>query len=100
MSMDSDTVMTIADAESPRFLSCSFIPYGLNEESDVVVLLRNKKDSKNPDYYVDFGTSYKDNDPCILYSAARSYIKKSGGLLFENEIGNLDNPDEVKRILK
>ena len=64
------------------------------------MLLRNKKDSKNPDYYVDFGTSYKEGDPCILYSAARSFIKKSGGLLCENEIGSLDNPDDVLMILK
>ena len=34
MSLDSDTVVTIADIEAPRFLSCSFIPYGLNEESE------------------------------------------------------------------
>ena len=91
MSVDSDSIFTIADIESPRFQSCSFIPYGLNEESDVVVLLRNKKDSKNPNYFVDFGTSYQEGDPCILYSAARSYIKKCGGLLMENEIGSLDN---------
>jgi hypothetical protein len=64
------------------------------------VLLRNKKDSKNPNYYVDFGTSYKEGDPCILYSAARSYIKKCGGLLMENEIPFLDSQDEVLRILK
>ena len=34
MSLDSDTVVTIADIEAARFLSCSFIPYGLNEESE------------------------------------------------------------------
>ena len=100
MSLDSDTVVTIADIEAPRFLSCSFIPYGLNEESDVVILMRNKKCSKNPDYYVDFGTSYKEGDPNILYSAAKSYVKKCGGLLLANQIQYLDNPEEVSRILK
>ena len=99
-SFNSNNEKTIADIEAPRFQSCSFIPYSLNEESDVVVLLRNKKGSKNPDYYVDFGTSYKEGDPCILYSAARSYIKKCGGLCLENEIQHLDSPEEVMRILK
>jgi hypothetical protein len=100
MSVDSDTIITIADIEAPRFQSCSFMPYGLNEESDVVVLMRNKKCSKNPDFYVDFGTSYKEGDPNILYSAAKSYIKKSGGLLLRDEIQYLDNPEEVLRIIK
>jgi len=53
--------------------------------------MRNKKGGKNPDYYIDFGTSYKENDPCILYSAARSYLKKCGGLCLSSEIENLDN---------
>mmetsp|Transcript_36934 Transcript_36934/g.56559 ORF Transcript_36934/g.56559 Transcript_36934/m.56559 type:complete len:116 (+) Transcript_36934:2-349(+) len=98
--MDSDKEQTIAELEAPRFLSCSFYPYSLNEESEVVVLLRNKKGSKNPDFYVDFGTSYKETDPCILYSAARSFLKKCGGLCLASEIQYLDSPEEVQRILK
>lgn len=93
--MDSDKELVIAELESPRFQSCSFFPYSLNEESEVVLLMRNKKQSKNPDYYMDFGTSYKENDPCILYSAARSYLKKCGGLCLASEIQNLDNHEAV-----
>ena len=84
--MDSDKDNNIAELESPRFQSCSFFPYSLNEDSEVVLLMRNKKGSKNPDFYVDFGTSYKESDPCILYSAARSYLKKTGGLCLASEI--------------
>ena len=93
--MDSDKENTIAELEAPRFQSCSFFPYSLNEDSEIVLLMRNKKGSKNPEYYVDFGTSYKENDPCILYSAARSYLKKCGGLCLASEIENLDSPEEV-----
>jgi hypothetical protein len=62
--------------------------------------MRNKKGSKNPNYYVDFGTSYKEGDPCILYSAAKSYLKKCGGLCLETEIHYLDNPELVQKTLK
>ena len=65
-----------------------------------MLLMRNKKGSKNPDYYVDFGTSFKESDPCILYSAARGYLKKCGGLCIQSEINNLQCPHEVLRILK
>ena len=100
MQLNSDCEVTIGELEAPRFLSCSFYPYSLNEDSEVVLLMRNKKGGKNPNYYIDFGTSYKENDPCILYSAARSYLKKCGGLCLSNEIEKLDNTEEVLRILK
>ena len=98
--MDSDKEFTIAELEAPRFQTCSFYPYSLNDDSQVVILMRNKKASKTPDFYSDFGTSYKENDPCILYSAARSYLKKSGGLLLTSEIKHLDNPEKIQKILK
>lgn len=98
--MNSDKELTIAELEAPRFQSCSFFPYSLNEDSEIVLLMRNKKGSKCPDLYTDFGTSFKDNDPCILYSAARSYLKKCGGLCLASEIEFLDSTEEVQRILK
>lgn len=98
--LDSDFENSIAELEAPRFQSCSFFPYSLNEDSEVVILMRNKKGGKNPNYYIDFGTSYKENDPSILYSAARSYLKKCGGLCLGSEIEKLDNSDEVMKILK
>ena len=98
--VDEDNENTVFELESPRFESCSFFPYSLNEDSQVVILLRNKKGSKSPEFYTDFGCSYKENDPCILYSAARSYLKKSGGILLESEISFVDDPEAVQRILK
>lgn len=98
--LDSDKIITNAELESPRFQSCSFFPYSLNEESEIVLLMRNKKMSKNPEFYVDFGTSYKESDPCILYSAAKAFIKKCGGLCLASEIENLHDPEEVERILR
>jgi hypothetical protein len=66
-------MQTIADIETPRFQTASFFPYTLNENGEVALLMRNKKDSKNPEFYVDFGTTIKETDPNILYSVARSY---------------------------
>ena len=90
--LDSDKQLTIAELEGPRFQSCSFFPYSLNEDSEIVLLMRNKKGTKNPDYYVDFGTSFKESDPCILYSAARGFLKKCGGLCIQSEIQYLNDP--------
>ena len=98
--MDSDKEATIAELEAPRFQTCSFFPYSLNEESNIVLLMRNKKMSKNPNFYVDFGTSYKESDPCIFYSACRSYIKKCAGLCFGSNISILDQEEEVLKIIK
>jgi hypothetical protein len=61
--------------------------------------MRNKRNSKNPDYYIDFGCSFKENDPCIFYSAAKSYLKKSGGLCLSSEIHQLDKTYEIIKIL-
>ena len=93
--MNSDQELTIAEVEAPRFQSCSFVPYSLNEDSEVVLLMRNKKGSKCPNLYLDFGTSHKDCDPCILYSAARSFLKKCGGLCLASEIQYLDSTEEI-----
>jgi|TARA_B110000285_G_C14786915_1_gene451183 hypothetical protein len=57
--------------------------------------MRSKKASKSSEFYNDFGCSYKENDPCILYSAARSFLKKSGGLFLETEIDRIDDPEHV-----
>ena len=65
------------DLTSPRFQSCSFFPYSLNEDSKVVILMRQKCNSLYPEMYRDFGTNYnseKDHDPSILHTAAVSYI--------------------------
>jgi hypothetical protein len=72
----------------------------LNEDSKAVFLMRSKKASKSSEFYNDFGCSYKENDPCILYSAARSFLKKSGGLFLESEIDRIDDPEHVQRVLK
>lgn len=82
------------DMINPRFQSCSFYPYSLNEDSKVVILMRQKCQSNYPDMYRDFGTNYnadKDYDPCILHTAAMSYIQKCAGLCLANEINNLDD---------
>jgi hypothetical protein len=91
---------TLEDIEIPRFQSCSFIPYTLNENGEVALLLRNKKDSKNPDYYIDFGTTVKEADPNIFYSAARSYLQKTGGLCLASELEVLNSTSEVEKRLK
>lgn len=43
--LDSEEAI-INELESSRFLSCSFFPYSLNEDSEVVILMR-KKQGKN-----------------------------------------------------
>lgn len=81
-------MLKLEDLELPRFQTCSFFPYSLNEQGGVVLLLCQKKDSKS-DYYLGFGTSVKEQDPNIYYSAARSFIKKTQGLCVASEIDNL-----------
>jgi hypothetical protein len=72
--------------ETPRIRSCSFFPYTLDENSDISILFRCKKtDSKQSGMYQDFGTTLKENEPNILFSAARSYIAKCAGLFLESE---------------
>lgn len=67
-------MLKLEEIELPRFQTCSFFPYTMNESGDIVLLMRNKKDSKNPNYYIGFGTTIKECDPNIFYSAARSFI--------------------------
>ena len=88
----------INDLESSRFISCSFFPYSLNEDSDIVLLMRQKVAS-NPIYF-DFGTTFKESDPSIFHSAARSYLKKSLGLCIPDEIPFLETQSEIMRILR
>jgi hypothetical protein len=84
----------------PRFQSCSFFPYTLNENGEVVLLLRNKKDSKNPDFYTEFGTTVKENEPNIFYSAARSFLTKTASLFVASELESLNSATEVEKKLK
>lgn len=91
---------TLEDIEVPRLQSCSFYPYTLNENGEVALLMRNKKDSKNSEYYLDFGTTVKESDPNILYSAARSYLAKSGGLCLASELEVVNSHSEVEKRLK
>lgn len=50
--------------------------------------------------YSDFGTTLRENEPNILFSAARSFISKSAGILSKSEHENLTFPLEIKRIAK
>lgn len=90
----------IENLELPRLQSCSFYPYSLDEFGDIVILMRNKKDSKNSTYYVDFGTKIKENEPNILYSATRSFISKTNGLILPSELETLSLPNEIEKRLK
>jgi hypothetical protein len=101
-SMQSVTSTTImSKMETPRILSCSFFPYTIDENSQLSILFRCKKsDSKQQGMYADFGTTLKDNEPNILFSAARSYVAKTAGLCLDSELSNLSLPFEIKRILK
>ncbi len=92
---------TRAELETPRITTCSFYPYSLNENGEVVLLLRNKKDSKNAPYYVDFGSTYRENDGNIIYTAVRSYLNKTaGGLCLASELETLATPSELEKKLK
>jgi hypothetical protein len=62
--------------------------------------MRNKKDSKNPESYIGFGTSVKETDPNILYSVARSFYQKTGGLCLASELEALTIPTEIEKRLK
>ena len=54
-------------------------------------MMRCKKtDSKQIGMYSDFGTTLRENEPNIMFSAARSFIHKSAGLLVKSEHTNLD----------
>ena len=85
----------------PRFTSCSFFPYSLNDLGEIVFLTRNKKDSKNSPYYVGFGTTFKDYPACkdanIVFAAARSFLDKTGGLCLGSELEYMQNQAELTR---
>ena len=54
-------------------------------------MMRCKKtDSKQIGMYSDFGTTLRENEPNILFSAARSFVQKSAGLLVKSEYANLN----------
>jgi hypothetical protein len=91
----------LSTLETPRVQSCSLFPYTINEQSELSILFRcNKMNSKQAGLYQEFGSSLKENEPNILFTAARSFLVKSGGLFFSSEIQNLSNPLEIKRIAK
>lgn len=76
-------------------------PYTINHDSELTYLMRCKKtDSKQLGMYSDFGTSLRQNEPNILFSAARSFVQKSAGILVGSEQNNLSKPLEIKRIAK
>jgi len=72
--MQAKKQMAIEDLETPRFLSSSFYPYTLDDTGEVVLLMRNKKDSKNSPFYTDFGSTLKESDYSIVYTAVKSYL--------------------------
>lgn len=75
--------------------------YTIDENSEVAFLMRCKKtDSKQCGMYQDFGTTLRENEPNILFSAARSLISKSAGLFVPSERSNILLPLEIKRIVK
>lgn len=84
----------------PRFEHCSFFPYTLNENGHVVLLLRTNKDSKTPNFYLNFGTTLKETDPNIFYSAARSYVTKTFGLGVASESENMNIQSEIEKKIK
>lgn len=63
--------------------------------------MRNRKDSKNSPYYQDFGTTLKEKDANILFSACRSFLNKTaGGLCLANELEIVNNYAELERRIK
>ncbi len=93
----------LEDLEIPRFNSCSFYAYSLSDLGEIVLLMRNKKDSKYANYYMDFGTTLDEypanKDVNIIFSAARSFLQKTGGICLVSELENMANSAELmKRI--
>lgn len=76
----------INQLDEPRLSTCSVFPYSISHNSELAFLMRCKKsDSKQIGMYSDFGTTLRENEPNILFSAARSFISKSAGLLVKSE---------------
>jgi hypothetical protein len=92
--------MILDEIESPIYISNSFFPYSLNEDSDVCILMRQKRTSATHNLFLDFGATFKESDPCILYTAARGYLKKCAGLCMQYEIPYLHNPTDILKIVK
>ena len=91
----------IKQIEEPRISTCSFFVYTIDENSELSFLLRSKQvDSKQLGMYMDFGTTLRESEPNILFSAARSFIDKTAGLCVPSEFTNLQLPLEIKRILR
>jgi hypothetical protein len=75
--------------------------YTIDENSDISILMRCKRsDSKQCGMYQDFGTTLRENEPNILFSAARSFVAKSAGLFVPSEYKNLSQALEIKRIAR
>ena len=73
----------------------------MNENGELVLLMRNKKESKSPNFYLDFGTTMKEYDLNILYSVVRSYISKTaGGLCLASELVSLSSGSQIERKIK
>ena len=84
-----------------RIQTVSIFPYTIDENSEMSILFRRKKiDSKQCGMYMGFGSSVKHSEPNILFSAARSIMTKSAGLLVASELANLSQPREIKRIVQ
>lgn len=63
--------------------------------------MRAKKiDSKQAGMYMDFGTTLRESEPNIFFSAARSFVDKTAGLCVPSEFNNLQLPLEIKRIMR
>lgn len=90
----------ISDLESPRFTSCSWYPYSLNDNGEVVILFRNKKDSKNSPYYTDFGSTHKECDYSIVHTAVKSFMQKTACLIVPSELEYMQSFEELERKLK
>ena len=102
--MDSKVQQLLEELEVPRYTSCSFFAYSLSDQGEVVLLMRNKRDSKNSPYYVDFGTTLKEypasKDVNIVFSATRSFISKTGGICLASELELMTNPTELSKRLQ
>ena len=91
----------VNNLELSRIQTVSIFPYTIDENSELSILFRRKKiDSKQCGMYMGFGTSVKHSEPNILFSAARSLMTKSAGLLVASELQNLSMPREIKRIVQ
>ena len=91
----------VNNLEMSRIQTVSIFPYTIDENSEMSILFRRKKiDSKQCGMYMGFGSSVKHSEPNILFSAARSIMTKSAGLLVASELANLSQPREIKRIIQ